>query len=97
MRNRVAALVSIITLRGNEGFSVGPTCAKTRLGREASTTSLKATAMSTVTTPSWSDLQTEISASVVGSALDQEVNLRQEGKGSAHGGCINDTCYFFRS
>lgn len=35
--------------------------------------------------PSWTDLKSKVTQTNVGSAIDQEVDLRKEGKGSAHG------------
>lgn len=54
-------------------------------------------AMSTAeaaTLPSWSDLQQKVSSTVVGNALDEEVELRKSGKGSAH---VQNTLRLFDS
>jgi hypothetical protein len=37
------------------------------------------------TTSSWSDLQKQVAATPVGTALNEEVKLREQGHGSAHG------------
>ena len=45
---------------------------------------MSSTTSSTATLPSWSELQTSVAQTPVGSALNKEVELREKGLGSAH-------------
>lgn len=58
--------------------------ATVRLSMSSSPSSSSSAASPRTTVPSWSDLQTEVGSTAVGTSLNEEVALRKAGHGSAH-------------
>jgi hypothetical protein len=84
-------LLSIQCLVGR-GFaflvSLGPQA------KSAPRLSMSSSATETTTVPSWADLTDKVATTAVGRALNAEVKLRKEGKGSAH---VQNTLRLFAS
>lgn len=87
-RNRIFHLVlgfSLVVIKSDAFLSSAP-ASFSRSPILLRTVTLSATSPTTAATmvPSWTDLVNELSKTPVGLALNQEVELRKQGKGSAH-------------
>ena len=74
----MAVLASII--RSGQSFSAIHSLSQ----QQNQNTALRMTATSAAAAPAWTDLQSTIGETSVGKALNTEVELRSQGKGSAH-------------
>ena len=70
-------------LAGRANSFLSSSVAPTKPARQASSFLHMSTASAT-TLPSWTDLASRVATTPVGQALNQEVELRKQGRGSAH-------------